>query len=567
MGAMDFDPELARRATGAVSDDELLALPSAQPVAPVAVAESTAAAPAPEYLDRNQSSGALLADADAAKNRLLDNATAQGENAAAMHEDLAATQGEDTAAQQTRLGKVDARTDKHREEADAYVSKARAHVEEMEASLAEGPPKGALEIVMNILAAAVGRGEGGGAIARDIGAWIKGGGAKEWQSKIAAHGELAKAFEGLSHDRDAHSESDIRQQSGLAAAQTAMYSSALKQISETAQSESVRLDAAEARDKLLNGYAENAFAMKSAQEAAQSKGAAAGKRSAREAEIYKALTVIQDPEQRAIVAGQFGKLGQTVLQDIQRSDANVAQLGATAATTAKALAGEAGPGQQVVTVNGVPHVATNAVEKGVLGKLQEKSTMLGEIKSDLNRLLAIRTKEDGNLVMSDKDNERDSEFLLAGLTDKLSNYYGGGAAGEAAAQRTLSAIPNPTDYSWRGDPKAAYKHAAKSLEADLQAGLRGAGFVPQGGPVAQVQPAGGPAPKPLAPPPIVSAAFQPEPKVSMVNPDTGETRMVLPRLVQEYGKLGFVRGRGMAQPVASADTAPLVDRQSREGGL
>jgi hypothetical protein len=583
----DYDPRLLEQANQIAGQPMAMAEPQPVALEPVAVQQSTpvvvqapppvdvvpphlnqalevageAPVQAPAYLNRNQKSGAILADADAAKNRLLDNATAQGENASGMHAQAAAINGEDSTSQKKRLGETDARVTKSREQSDAYAEKARAHVEEMEATLKEGPPKHTLQTVMGIIAAVVGGGGGAGHIASAIGQHIGGAGADEWKTKISAHGELAKSFEGLSHDRDAHSESDIHQQNGLVAAQTAMYASALKQVSETAQSEGVRLDAAEARDKLLNGYAEAAYQQKYAQEEAAKKKGAGAQRTERENEIYKALTAIQDPQQRAVVAGQFGKLGQTVLQDVQKSDANVAQLGATAASTENTLAnankaaGEAAAGKPLTA----EQAKTDAVVAGAVPAYQRLHQVVAS--GGVNRGATKETWLPDALTSQDSLRQRaDQNQLLMQIlrVESGSNVPEHELAGKRAALGLDSGDP---DIRAQANKDLLTSFAALDRQGRLAQAGQVQGIV--GTPTVA---------KPLAPAPVVSgqlgdAAAQ---KVAMTNPDTGDVQLVKPSLVEMFARKGYVKGGRtlVSAGIPRDDTAGATNTAIRpEGGI
>jgi hypothetical protein len=273
----------------------------------------------------------LKAEQTGAQNRALDLATEKGE--------IQATGADRGADELERLegikrgGREDqlARRDTNRAQKDDFERQALDRLNAMSEKMAN-PPKDTMSKVMAIIGAALtAKGNGGGAAAAQMLGGLIGDKTKQWEQSIAADQTMAKNLMEMAKWQNDDTNNELDQEKMFSSLAVGEVDAALKKIElETGSAEAKRA-AEEARNTLRNQFVGHQMALNDKQAAAQ----AGMKRSAQEDMLYQIISRGQTPAERAALASRYGKVGQRVLQDIQKSDQNAANTDKTLAETAK----------------------------------------------------------------------------------------------------------------------------------------------------------------------------------------------------------------------------------------
>jgi hypothetical protein len=527
----------------------------AAPVAPAPVAPAPVAAPAPlnqalevagsDYraptevapLNPNQSLKALSKESLAGKNDLIQQTAHSGDvqaaGSAAVADEAGAQEADLRATTDDANGAIHEDT-KHRREIEKLASERLDSI----ISKIDNPPPSITEKVFNALSSGLASGgmDSASEVVKAIGNFIG-------LDAVAYNRQLSsdkQAYEALlkqaGHDGESE-DHEAKLASAVNANLVAPYEAALKRIAATTNSAEAKRSALEAAAKLRQGYLDAEVQHKSA-------GAAAAGSSAIDREMYRAISNAKTPEEAANIAAGYGKKGQTALQDIQKSAQNVANIGKTAADTEKTLAESAKTAGDAKSPKlSESEAKTDTVVKGAKlaysrlnklvdagGEVNRGATKEGFVpdmfrsaetlqqRADTNALVgAVLRVESGSAISDDEvANKRAALGLDSGDPDVRAAGFRSLLAAYKALDRQGSLIP---------------KTATGEVAADVKGGVNG---ISQEQAVKSAQPAPAPAQPAL---------------VSVVNPDTGEARLVKPSLVEAYAAHGFVPGRALGQPV------------------
>lgn len=366
-------------------------------VAPTTTEAPTAPAEPVEQRDFNRkaSSGTLQNELQEGQNRTLDLVEQLGDK---EHGGLVRAEGAEAKAgelgelrqiQRSRRENVTSRLDLNRAQKDEFEARINAKIDQMSDKM-RNPPKDTMGMVMGIIGAVMSAGGKGGAASalQGLGSALNSK-MRNWEAGLAADDAELKNLRGMFDMQNNDSESELRQEANLSALAVAEFDSALKQVEQTVESKEAKEAAALTRLTLRQQAAQHMLDIRKRAAGAQ-----------REQEIYQLLASAPTAEKRAALAGQFGALGQKVLQNIQKSDKGMADINQTVTDTQKAQAETA---KTLTEAQKLAIEATNPQSKMSEGERRNDSVIAGVAGENgpYRRLQKIITAAGGDIKKMD----------------------------------------------------------------------------------------------------------------------------------------------------------------------